>query len=86
MNWNVYLLECSDQTIYCGITNNLEKRLKVHNKGKASKYTRGRLPVKLLYSKAVSTRSEALKLEYFIKQMDKKNKRVLIQSNEPLAS
>ena len=48
--WLVYLLRCSDGSLYCGITNDLPKRLKAHAAGKASKYTRSQLPVKLAYS------------------------------------
>ena len=73
-NWYVYLLECSDGTYYTGITNDLEKRIENHNKGIASKYTRSRLPVKLLHSKLVSSKSAALKEEYRIKRLQKDKK------------
>ena len=72
--WYIYLLECSDKTIYCGITNNLEKRLQTHNKGKGAKYTRGRLPVVLLKYFERPTKGEALSLEYSIKQLSKEEK------------
>ena len=74
MTWFVYLLECSDKTIYCGITNNLEKRINTHNNGAGAKYTRGRLPVKLIKSFTVETKSEALKLEIKIKKLSKEEK------------
>jgi len=74
MTWFVYLLECADKTIYCGITNNLEKRISTHNSGKGAKYTRGRLPVKLIKSFTVDSKSEALKLEYKIKQLSREEK------------
>jgi len=74
MNWLVYILECSDRTYYCGITNNIEKRIKTHNKGTASKYTRVRLPVKLIAKRANLTHSEALKLEHKVKQQKKDEK------------
>ncbi len=67
--WHVYLLMCVDDTLYCGITNNLQKRIDTHNKGKGSKYTRARLPVTLYRFFEVDSKSEALKLEYKIKQM-----------------
>ena len=73
-NWVVYLLLCFDNSLYCGITNNLDKRIKTHNKGKASKYTRARLPVTLYNSFYVESKSEALKLEYKIKQMKRADK------------
>lgn len=65
------MLECCDGTLYTGITNNLEKRIQKHNKGKASRYTRGRIPVRLIKYFIRSSKSEALKLEYKIKQLSK---------------
>lgn len=72
--WVVYILECSDQTLYTGITNNLERRLKQHNEGKGAKYTRGRYPVILLKCFEVESKGEALKLEFKIKQLPKEDK------------
>lgn len=72
--WVVYILQCFDNTLYTGITNDLQKRLIIHNRGKASKYTRTRLPVKLIYSESVDSKSSALKREYFIKQLSRKDK------------
>jgi putative endonuclease len=72
--WSVYLLICSDQTIYTGITNDLQKRITTHNSGKGAKYTRGRLPVKLLKSFTVDSKSAALKLEAKIKRLSRKQK------------
>jgi putative endonuclease len=74
----VYILECSDSTLYAGYTVDLEKRLKVHNQGKASKYTRVRLPVKLVYNEEFEDKSAALKREYQIKQLTRKKKEELI--------
>lgn len=68
MNWAVYLVKCSDGSIYCGITNNVIERLKKHNSGRGSKYTRSRLPVVLLVTSRLMTKREALKLEYKVKQ------------------
>ena len=70
----VYILRCNDNSLYTGITNDLDKRLKTHNKGKASKYTRTRLPVELVALKEVLTKSQALKLEYKVKQQKKSKK------------
>lgn len=67
-NWVVYLVMCADQSMYCGITKDLEKRLKNHNRGKGAKYTRARTPVTLLGTSIKMTRSEALKLEYRVKK------------------
>lgn len=72
--WCVYLLECSDESIYTGATNNLEKRIKQHNAGKGARYTRSRIPVKLLKCIPCKNKSEALKLEYSIKKMKRENK------------
>jgi len=73
--WYVYILECADGTYYTGITTDVNRRLKEHNKGKkAAKYTRSRRPLKLLASTQVPTRSEALKLEITVKKLYKKEK------------
>jgi putative endonuclease len=67
-NWVVYLVRCADHSLYCGITNDLGKRLQLHNRGTGAKYTRSRRPVKLLAASGGISKSEALKLEYRIKQ------------------
>jgi putative endonuclease len=69
-----YVLSCRDGSLYAGYTNHLERRVKLHNEGKGAKYTRGRGPVKLLYTKAFQTKSEALKAEYAFKQMPRVKK------------
>ncbi|MEA1969295.1 MAG: GIY-YIG nuclease family protein [Thermodesulfobacteriota bacterium] len=68
-NWQVYLLKCSDSSLYCGVTKNIESRILKHNKGTASKYTRSRLPVELAAVRKALTKSEAYKLEYKIKKL-----------------
>ncbi|NLY46634.1 MAG: GIY-YIG nuclease family protein [Tissierella sp.] len=75
----VYILKCSDNSLYTGYTVDLEKRLITHNKGKASKYTRGRLPVELIYYEELPTKSDALKREYEIKQMKRPKKLKMIK-------
>ena len=72
------MLECSDNSIYTGITNNLEERLKKHQSGNGAKYLRGRLPIKLVYKENFINRSEATKREMYIKKMSKKEKKHLI--------
>jgi putative endonuclease len=69
-----YVLSCKDGSLYAGYTNNLSRRLKLHNEGKGAKYTRGRGPVKLIFSKPFLTKGEALKAEYAFKQLDRKKK------------
>jgi len=67
--WIVYLVRCSDNSLYCGITNDFQRRLKEHNSGSGAKYTRSRRPVALEAISSAMTKSEALKLEYYIKQV-----------------
>jgi putative endonuclease len=66
--WKVYLVRCSDNSLYCGITKDLANRLKAHNEGKGAKYTRYRRPVTFMADSRRMTKSDALKLEYRIKQ------------------
>ena len=75
--WICYLLQCADHTLYCGITNDLEKRLAAHNAGEGAKYTRGRTPVKLKYSEPCSDKSAALKREREIKALPRAAKLAL---------
>lgn len=76
----VYILECADKTLYTGWTVNLENRLKTHNSGKGAKYTRGRLPVKLVYFEKHNNKSMALKREWEIKQKNRDEKLELINN------
>ncbi len=78
----VYILKCKDNTLYTGFTVNLEKRIETHNKGIGSKYTRGRIPVKLIYKEEYMTKSEALKREYEIKKLTKKQKINIIKGEK----
>lgn len=70
-----YVVCCSDNSLYAGYTNNLERRIKMHNEGKGAKYTRGRGPVELVFSKAFPTKSEALKAEYRFKKLGSRKKK-----------
>jgi putative endonuclease len=76
-NWFVYLVECSDSTLYCGITNNIELRIEKHNLGKGAKYTKSRRPVKLLYFEIHINKSEASKREWQIKRLSRSEKLAL---------
>ena len=78
MNYT-YILKCADGTLYCGWTNDLEKRLKAHNDGKGAKYTRARLPVTLVYYEIFETSVKAQRREYQIKQMTRAEKLKLIE-------
>ncbi|MFT3883188.1 MAG: GIY-YIG nuclease family protein [Gemmatales bacterium] len=79
VSWYVYLLRCSDGTLYTGITKDLTRRCEQHNRGTASKYTRSRRPVKLVYHEPQRTQSLALKRELAIKAMTRKQKLELIR-------
>ena len=78
--WLVYILRCADDTLYTGITNDLIRRCDQHNAGTASRYTRSRLPVVMVYQETQATRSLALKRELAIKALSRKQKELLIQS------
>ncbi|MEB3429550.1 GIY-YIG nuclease family protein [Citroniella saccharovorans] len=77
----VYILSCSDKTLYTGITNNLKSRLDFHNTGKASKYTRSRLPVKYVYIEEAGEKGSALSREIQIKKLSRKKKLELIKNS-----
>ena len=76
----IYILSCNDGTLYTGWTTDLTKRLAVHNAGKGAKYTRSRLPVKMVYYESFRNQSDALRRECEIKKMSKSEKLRLIQS------
>ena len=82
----VYMMECSDGSLYTGWTTNLEKRLKTHNSGRGAKYTRSRLPVKLVYYEEVKNRSHALRREKEIKKLTRLKKLELLEDMESLDS
>lgn len=73
-----YILSCADGTYYSGYTTDLERREKTHNSGKGAKYTRSRLPVKVVYFEEFSSKSEALKREYELKQLSHKAKEKIV--------
>jgi putative endonuclease len=77
--WVVYLLRCSDNSLYCGITNDIHKRVATHNKGKGAGYTKARRPVHLVYTESAHSRSEALIREYAIKQLSKIKKEEMVK-------
>jgi len=71
-------LECSDFTYYCGCTNNLDRRLKAHNAGKGARYTKARLPVRLIISRGPMSHGDALRLEYAIKRLPRDQKQAAL--------
>ncbi|RLC04356.1 MAG: GIY-YIG nuclease family protein [Deltaproteobacteria bacterium] len=80
-DWSVYLLKCSDNSLYCGVTKDLKNRLKKHNQGIASKYTRSRLPVEVAAVQQNLTKSEAYKIEYQIKKLPARMKISTLKDN-----
>ena len=81
--WHIYMVRCSDGTLYTGITNDLNKRIEAHNSGKdGARYTRSRRPVKLVYSEQVKSKSAAAKLEYQLKKLPRLKKIRLIKDKE----
>lgn len=77
--WCVYLVECSDGTLYCGVTNDLARRLVAHDAGRGARYTRGRGPVRLVWNEACPARGAALRREAAIKQLSRARKLELIR-------
>jgi len=77
-SFKVYLLRCKDGSLYCGMTGDMKARLKLHNEGRGAKYTRSRRPVRVYALGRAMSKSEALKLEYRIKQACRQNKKALL--------
>ena len=78
--WYLYILRCRDDTLYTGITTDVEKRLEAHRCGKGAKYTRGRTPLELVYRETCGTHSDALKRELAVKRMTRAEKQALIRT------
>ena len=74
MKYCVYIVRCSDNTLYTGWTTDVPRRVETHNKGKGAKYTRGRRPVRLLWSAEYASKSNAMSAEYMIKQLSRNEK------------
>ena len=79
--YRVYMVECSDESIYTGITNDINKRMDSHRSGKGSKYVRARLPITLKWESDEMSKPSALKEEYRIKQLSRKNKIKMINES-----
>ena len=78
--WQIYIIECKDDKLYTGITNNLNRRLSEHNSGHGGRFTKFRRPVKLVYHQEVSNKSEALRREIEIKKFARSEKLNLVRS------
>jgi putative endonuclease len=81
-SWFVYILKCGDGTLYTGITNNIAARIEIHRLGKGAKYTRGRLPLKLVCTIPCRNKGAALKKEYAIKKLSRDGKLALIKNKK----
>ena len=81
MNYT-YILKCKDGSLYTGWTNDLEQRVAAHNTGKGAKYTKARRPVELVYFEEFETKEQAMKREYAIKQIARKDKLELVRRKE----
>ena len=81
MNYT-YIVKCSDGSLYTGWTNNLEKRIKDHNAGRGAKYTKARRPVVLVYKEELPTKQEAMKREWEIKRLSRKEKLSMIENSK----
>jgi putative endonuclease len=79
VRWFVYILRCAGGTLYTGVTTDLERRLREHNRGSASRYTRCRLPARLVYQEPAVGRSQALRREAAIKSLSRAQKESLLQ-------
>jgi putative endonuclease len=80
--WHVYMLRCADHSLYTGVATDIKARVATHNAGKGAKYTRGRLPVKLVYREAVADHGAALRREHAIKRLTVAAKRQLIRQSK----
>lgn len=78
----VYLLECADGSLYTGYTTDIERRIRIHNAGKGAKYTRSRLPVRLVYQECFASKNEAQKREYALKRLTRAQKLQLIGGSD----
>lgn len=83
-HWTVYILRCSDGSLYAGIARDLDARLDAHNKGRGAKYTRARLPVTVAWSRGRQPPTDARKLEYALKQLTRAEKLRLVDGDESL--
>jgi predicted GIY-YIG superfamily endonuclease len=84
--WFVYLLRCADDSLYAGVTNDLDRRCRQHNAGKASRYTRCRLPATLVYHEPAANKSAALRRELALKALPKRAKERLAQDQSRSSS
>ena len=80
--WYLYMLKCDGGSLYTGITNDLERRLRQHSEGTASRYTRSRLPVRLVYRESCGSRTSALVREHAVKKLSRREKDTLVKGKD----
>ena len=83
--WYVYILLCGDRTLYCGVSDDVQRRLEAHRSSKGAKYTRGRGPLELVYMEVCDSHSDALKREHAIKRLPRSEKLKLIEAYKTAA-
>jgi len=86
VSWFVYIVRCADGTLYTGVSTDTARRCKQHNDGKASRYTRSRRPVRLIYQETHADQGSALRREAAIKALSRRQKMALIRENRRKAS
>ena len=81
--WSIYMIRCGDNSLYTGISNDVNKRFSVHQSGKskAAKYTRSRHPLKLVFRAEIGTKSDASRVEYYVKRLSKETKESLVMGS-----
>ncbi len=84
--WFLYLLQCGDGTLYCGITDDVPRRLRLHEAGRGAKYTRGRGPLHLVYLERCADHAAALRREYAVKKLPRKEKLALLSDDRELCA
>lgn len=80
----MYIIRAADNSLYTGVTTNIERRFQEHLTGKGAKYLKGRQPIQLVFEQTVETRSQAQRLEYWIKQQPKRTKESIVNRQTPL--
>ncbi len=84
-NWSIYILRCNDNSLYIGITLDIERRMKEHSSSKrGAKYLKGKQPLELIFLQKIGNKGTALKIEYHLKQLTKKKKEILVSDNKKL--
>lgn len=84
-NWFIYIIRAADNSLYTGVTTDVERRFQEHACGKGAKYLKGRAPIKLVFKQEIGLRGKALRIEHWIKQQAKEVKEQIVKAQRPLA-